>query len=126
MAKLIKSTSDVKPEIMTVYYNEDNIPVYASINLNIVENENMYYWDELVLPDFALENIHNAPNDVKYGVLVAHVIKAYYDDNKMTAILSNYLLDMTDEDHKKEFDTLQNLRKTAKEVSKYIIANSLF
>ena len=49
------------------YLNEfvDNIPVYASINLNIKLEDDKYTWDELVLPDFALENIYTAPPSIK-------------------------------------------------------------
>lgn len=126
MAKIIKSNSDKKPELMSVYYSKDNNVLYAAINLNVTESDSVYYWDELVLPDFALNNIHNAPNDIKYEVLVAHIVKAYYNDNQMTAILSNYLSDMENEKYKAEFDELQKLRKVAKETARLIILKSLF
>jgi hypothetical protein len=128
MAQLTISRGENKPSLMTTVFDDNNKPLYASINLHIKSNniEEGYIWDELTLPEFALSNIHNAPEDIKYNVLVAHIVKAYYDDNKMTAVLSNYLSDMTNTKYKKEFDDLQNLRKEAKESAKYIVENKLF
>ena len=128
MASLIVSKDDKKPSIITVRFNEFGTPLYASINLNIVDNdiEGGYIWDELVLPEFALSNIHNAPEDIKYNVLVSHIIKAYYDDNRMSAIVNNYIMDQDDEEHKQEFLQMQNIRKLAKETARYIIKNRLF
>lgn len=134
MAQLVKMNGYNDPSIMTVEYALENINnevyqrlVFAAINLNIVINEDgSYEWDSLVLPDFALENISNAPDDIKRDVLIAHIIKGYYDDNKMTAIQNNYLLDPEDTESKAEFLKMQNVRKVAKDAAKYIVANRLF
>lgn len=125
MAKLVRMEDVNEPSLMTVVSNKDEY-TYASINLNIERVENGYTWDALVLPDFALDNIHNADDDMKYKVFIAHIVKGYYDDNDMDAILNNYLSDMTNENYKAEFDKLQSIRKTAKEVSKLIVTNKLF
>lgn len=128
MATLVKEFGETSPEIMTIKYidNEGLKPIYAAINLNVVSNSNMYTWDSLVLPDFALENIHNADKEIKRSVLIAHIIKAYYNDNEMTAILSNYLSDMENENYKLEFNELQKLRKLAKETATHIVSNNIF
>ena len=125
MAKLVKASGAEMPNIVTVKF-VDNIPVYASINLNIVFENDKYVWDSLVLPEFALENIHNAPPKIKTDVLIAHIIKGYYNDNQMTAIINNYLIDSENEEYKSEFLRMQNVRKVAKETSKYIVSNGLF
>jgi hypothetical protein len=78
------------------------------------------------LPDFALNNIHIADLNTKYGVLVAHIVKAYYDDNRTTAILSNYLLDTNNAEYKSEFDELQQIRRMAKDTAKHIIQLNIF
>ena len=128
MAKLTVSKDNTKPPLMKTTFDDFNRPTYASINLNVVDNtiEGGYIWDELVLPDFALLAIHEAADDIKYNVLVAHIIKAYYDDNKMAAIVNNYIMDQDDEEHKTEFLEMQRIRKLAKESAKYIIKNKLF
>ena len=126
MAKLIKSQGLEEPNVVTVVYNSDKSVSYASININIEKISTGYVWDELVLPEFALDNIQNATYEVKQNVLISHIIKAYYDDNKMAAVINNYLADQEDPDYKSEFLCMQNVRKVAKQVAKHIVSNGLF
>lgn len=58
-----------------------------------------------------------------YGGLVSELVGLEYSDAQMTAIINNYLLDPEDEDAKKEFIEMQNLRKQAKVIAKKIVAN---
>lgn len=128
MATLVKVTDTKEPELMTVVMSKNDAydVLYAAININVVKlTDGSYEWDSLVLPDFALDNIYRTDLETKRAVLIAHIIKAYYDDNKMTAILNNYLADPTDE-HKQEFEDLQKLRRLAKETVTKIIKNKLF
>ena len=126
MAELVKMIGENEPSIMTIVKNDSDM-LYASINLNVCKNMNgTYEWDALVLPDFALNNIHNADSETKRSVLIAHIIKGYYDDNKMSAIINNYLMDQEDTKHKLEFDEMQKVRKLAKEIANYIVTNNLF
>ena len=128
MATLVKMTDTKEPQLMTVVMSDSDVydVLYAAININVVRlTDGSYEWDSLVLPDFALDNIYRADLETKRAVLIAHIVKAYYDDNKMTAILNNYLADPTDE-HKQEFEDLQKLRRLAKETVTKIIKNKLF
>lgn len=126
MAKLTKGSGEILPSIMTIHQVDDDI-TYASINLNIVPlTDGTYIWDKLELPDFALNNIHTADNDTKYSVLIAHIVKAYYNDNQMTAIINNYLLDPEDESFKNDFNKMQSIRILAKNTAKEIITNKIF
>lgn len=125
MAELKKSFGAVAPELMTIQQNDDDI-IYASINLNITYTNNLYAWDEIILPDFSLNNIHKADKDTKYSVLIAHIIKAYYNDHQMSAIVNNYIMDTEDEDHKAEFMEMQRIRKLAKDTAKQIIRYNIF
>ena len=126
MATLVKNKDNKYPNIMTVV-KDDNDVLFASVNLNIVQlSDNTYEWDALVLPDFALNNIYRADTETKKSVLIAHIIKAYYNDNQMTAILSNYLMDPNDEHYAHEFKEMQKVRSIAKETVKEIIKNRLF
>lgn len=126
MATLVKTAGDKKPEIMTILMDEYGTYTYAAINVNIVETNMGYAWDALVLPEFALNNIHEADSDLKKSVLISHIIKAYYNDNQMSAILNNYLVDMEDEDYKAEFLEMQKIRKIAKDTAKHIVNYNIF
>lgn len=132
MAVLIKETSTEKPNLMTVHKYKDEETqiekiVYASINMNVNElKDGTYEWDRLELPDYALDNIYNANEETKYGVLVAHIITAYYNNHDMTAIMSNYLLEPDNEKYKEKFIKMQQLRRLAKDTVKQIIAEKLF
>lgn len=126
MAKLTKGSGETSPSIMTIHQVDDDI-IYASINLNIVAlTDGTYVWDKIELPDFALNNIHNADDDTKYSVLIAHIVKAYYNDNQMTAIINNYLLNPEYEAFKNDFDKMQKVRLLAKTTANEIITNNIF
>jgi hypothetical protein len=128
MATLVKMTDTKEPQLMTVVMSDSDVydVLYAAININVVRlTDGSYEWDSLVLPDFALDNIYRADLNTKKAVLIAHIVKAYYDDNKMIAILNNYLAD-PNEEHQKEFEDLQKIRKLAKETVSEIIRNRLF
>ena len=126
MAKLVKMTGD-KPDIMTIKWSSENVPTHAAINANIEENEDgTYSWDALVLPEHVVNNIHIAEKQLKYKILIIHIIRAYYDDNDATAILSNYLSEPTKEKYKVEFDKLQKCRSMAKKLAEEIITLEIF
>ena len=128
MATLVKMNASVEPELMTISTSKDKSTVTAAaINVNVLKlTDGTYEWDQLVLPAFAVNNIHIADETTKYNVLVSHIIKAYYNDNMMTAILNNYLLDPEDSAHLKEFNAMQKVRKLAKETAKKIVADKIF
>lgn len=126
MGTLIKRTSKDEPELMTVI-SDNNELLYAAININVCKTSDCNHeWESVVLPDFALENIHNSPKDIKKNVLIAHIIKAFYDDNAMIAIVNNYLSDMENTHYKREFNEMQKVRKLAKETVNEIINKNLF
>lgn len=125
MAKLIKSSGYTEPNLTNVIYNDYNLE-YISINLNVHRIDDMYYWDEIVLPDFALTNICKAEDEIKYKVIISHIVTAYYSQHDMDAVVNNYLLDPENEKYKKEFYIMQNVRQVAKKTAKYIIDNGLF
>ena len=126
MAKLTKGIGKESPTVMTITKIGNEI-TYASINVNILQlTDGTYEWDQLELPSFALNNIHNADDDTKYSVLIAHIVKAYYNDNQMDAVINNYLLDQENESYKSEFNKMQKVRATAKSTAKEIITNKIF
>jgi hypothetical protein len=125
MANLTKGYGSISPELMTIERSDNEI-LYASINLNIECINGKYEWDEIVLPEYALNEIHKADKDIKYSVLIAHIIKAYYNDHQMSAIVNNYIMDTDDEEHKNEFLEMQRIRKLAKDTAKQIIRYNIF
>ena len=76
MAKLVKMTGEAAPQIIDTYKDEEtNIYLRATININVVKlSDGTYEWDGLVLPDHAVNNIHNVNDELKYSVLIAHII----------------------------------------------------
>lgn len=128
MAHLNKKTDNYDPGILSVILDpETNEYIYVSINNNIMKHDDsIWSWDALELPDFALYAIHNADNDTKYKVLIAHIVKAYYDANDEMAVIANYIGNPENNKYKSEFEELQKCRADAKVLAKYIIANKLF
>lgn len=126
MATLVKKTSATEPDIITVQmYNGEY--TYVAININVrKKTDELYEYDAIVLPEFALNNIHKADYNTKYSVLVSHIIKAYYNDNQAMAIMSNYLSDMQNEQYTAEFIEYQRIRKVAKTTAKEITQRNLF
>lgn len=125
MAQLVKMIGEEKPGTMTIKV-QDNIPIFAAINVNIEDTVGGYKWDSLVLPEYALVNIYNADKSLKYKIFTTHIIKAYYDDNDAAAILANYLSDQTSVKYKKEFDDYQSVRIMAKTVANNIVSTGMF
>ena len=128
MARLNKKTDNYDPGVLSVIMDpETNEFLYVSINNNIVKlDDNTWSWDALELPSFALQSIHSADDDTKYKVFVAHIVKAYYDDNDEMSIFANFLKDPNNTKYKKELDDLQSIRDKAKILAKHIISNNLF
>jgi len=63
------------------------------------------------------------PN-MNYDYLVSMLIKTRYDDNKVQAIINNYLLDSDDETAIKEFNEMQEWRKISKQIAKEILTSA--
>ena len=55
------------------------------------------------------------------GQIINAVIRQDYPEDRMEAVINNYLLDPTDEDAKVAFDEMQEFRKSVKEFADSII-----
>lgn len=60
------------------------------------------------------------PN-LKYDYLVSLIIGLKYNNDKIQAIINNYLLDNSDENIIKEFNEMQDWRKISKQLAKDIL-----
>ena len=80
----------------------------------------MEIWDE-ELKDI-VEFVKGTPraNQV-YGSVVNDLLRQEYKADKVESIINNYLDDMTNVEHKKEFDDLQAYRKECKRVAKEVL-----
>ena len=56
-----------------------------------------------------------------YESLVSTIIRSEYNDDRMQAVINNYLDNPTDESRLQEFTTMQNWRKEAKEVANQVM-----
>lgn len=84
---------------------------YYVVNIDIVDTGDSFTW----------ESIATSPGDLSYDELVSGFIRIKYSDDSMTAIINNYLLDPTDEEHLEEFNTMQDWRKESKRIAKEAI-----
>lgn len=57
-----------------------------------------------------------------YGSLVDAIISTYYPQDKMQAVINNYLLDPNNEDSLNEFNAMQEKRAWAKKTAKKLMA----
>lgn len=57
-----------------------------------------------------------------YASIVSAIINAKYDNDKMQAVVNNYLLDSDDLDNVVDFDNMQNYRAFAKRTAREINA----
>ena len=63
------------------------------------------------------------PTEYCYGGLVNKLVSYKYPNDKMQAIINNYLLDSNDESVKQEFIEMQNWRSESKQIAKEILEN---
>ena len=133
MGKLVKLNSTQEPQLVTVKKNEQtNDYIYLGINIIVCRlTDGSYEWDCIEIDNGSgffkvVNNIHNSDNEKKYSILITHIIRAYYNDHQMTAIVNNYLLEPENEKYVKEFNDMQKIRKLAKATAKQIIDNNLF
>lgn len=71
-----------------------------------------------------------APAKFDYDSVVNAIVSGDYPNDKMQAIINNYLLDQSNEDTTKEFNDMQDFRKKAKAWAKdlinYVKTNNLW
>ena len=89
-------------------------------NIVISFNENPIHTEECDMYEYDV--VYVQKNELSYSNIVSTIIRDQYSDDKMQAIINNYLLDGSDE-HVFEFNELQSWRKQAKEVAKKVLEN---
>lgn len=103
----------------------DEVVLGYRINYCISQNEDGF-WQHytLDLSTTMYDYIKGDSNKV-YECVISKIVRQRYPDNDMTAILSNYLNEPDNEKYIKEFREVQDWRKVAKSVAKYIVDNEI-
>ncbi len=76
------------------------------------DGENSLRWSRVTLP----------VGDTSYSTIVSALINNEYDNNRMQAIINNYLADPTDEEIAREWKEMQEFRAYAKSLAKEFIS----
>ena len=113
----MERTGKNKPALVTYGVN---IRKFFYINIEPVQDENgEWSWSEIIL----------SPGTLDYDEIVSELIRLKYSDDKMTAIINNYL-NGSSVASKSEFDIMQAWRKEAKSIAtraiEYAIENGLW
>lgn len=77
-----------------------------TIAFDIQKHDGQYVWSEATFDKLGAPSYEN---------LVAAIVRGRYNDDEMTAIINNYLLDDGNEEHSKEWSEMQLWRKEAKQ-----------
>lgn len=92
------------------------------------ENNFLFCFDEQIKNNETNDSVIYAYEAIRtpllytYDLLVSTIIKDKYSDDKMQAIINNYLLNDGDEEHEEKFNEMQEWRKHAKEIAKEIMS----
>lgn len=83
------------------------------------------YIGELIYPEYFETPLEFTidPNKFNYSGIVDSLVVSRYPNDKMQAIINNYLLDTTDELSLKEFNEMQEWRKQSKLIATDILNN---
>ena len=112
-----KYTYFTKPDPVTKYRHLGQ-PVYV-INFDITEKEKEQSDEPTSWECYTVEL---PPAVWDYGVIVDKIITTYYPNDKMWAILNNYMLDQSDEQNLQEYNAMQERRAWAKQTAKDLMA----
>ena len=90
--------------------------------LTLFLDESVRYDEEGSPLEYAYTLITLPPSTYDYASIVSAIINAKYDNDKMQAVVNNYLLDSDDLDNVVDFDNMQNYRAFAKRTAREINA----
>jgi hypothetical protein len=128
MDTLKYTISDDRPivfETITIKDGDNHIPYGYKLNYNVTQLEDgkwQYY--TLPLSTTMYDYIKGDSNKV-YECIISKIVRQRYPDNDMIAILSNYLCEPENEKYIKEFKDVQEWRKEAKSVAKFVVDNNI-
>lgn len=103
----------IKPNLVDTYLV--NGRRWYDVNINITQHGNTYRWEQLTIPSDKFD----------YSGVVDSLIVYKYPNDKMQAIINNYLLDQNDQQAVNEFNEMQEWRRRSKELAKEILTYEL-
>lgn len=91
----------------------------------IINKAQTIYMGELICPEYFEIPIEFTigPGKFNYSGIVDALVVAKYPNDKMQAIINNYLLDSSDELILQEFNEMQEWRKLSKIIAEDILCN---
>lgn len=105
--------SVIEPNLVDTYLV--NGRRWYDININVTQHGNIYRWEQLTIPSDKFD----------YSGVVDSLIVYKYPNDKMQAIINNYLLDQNDQHAVNEFNEMQEWRRRSKELAKEILTYEL-
>ena len=78
------------------------------INFNIVKEQDWYSYEKVKIPNGRFD----------YGGIVDSLVQYKFPNDKMQAVINNYLLEPENEEYVTAFNEMQTWRKEAKEIAK--------
>lgn len=88
---------------------------YKVVNFNITEVEYGYEWESVEMPQTKWD----------YGGIVDALVQHKYPNDKMQAVINNYLLEPNNAEYIIAFNEMQAWRKEAKEIAKQALEYEL-
>ena len=88
---------------------------YRTINFNVKEVEYGYEWDSVEIQGTKWD----------YGGIIDAIVTYKYPNDKMQAVINNYLLEPENEEYIRTFNEMQTWRKEAKEIAKQALEYEL-
>ena len=88
---------------------------FIIINFNIKEVDDGFEWDCVTMPYV----------DFEYGKIVDAIVTFKYPNDKMQAVINNYLLEPENPEYITAFNEMQAWRKEAKEIAKQALEYEL-
>lgn len=105
--------SYTKPDILETYVL-GGVRRY-DINIDVVQDGEMYKWEQVNVP---IEKWN-------YSGIVDALVSHKYPNDKMQAVINNYLLEPENEEFVTAFNEMQSWRKEAKEIAKQALLYEL-
>ena len=105
--------SYIKPDILETYVL-GGVRRY-DINIDVVQDGEMYKWEQVNVP---IEKWN-------YSGIVDALVSHKYPNDKMQAVINNYLLEPENEEFVTAFNEMQSWRKEAKEIAKQALLYEL-
>ena len=114
-----KNEFDFRPELVT----DEGQNVRICFDIEAVENEMPAIGDEEpVVREVFEAYVVRVDKPITRDRIVDAIITAEYPNDKMQAVVNNYLLNQKDAEHKAEFQAMQEWRAKAKNIANEILS----